>query len=148
MMFVLCFLFFKQKTAYELRISDWSSDVCSSDLQRAAQAVADRVHVALTGRLFDRVERRQRPLVHVVDEVLPGEPLVRVDPGYDEHRVALVERPFDERILRLEIEDVELVDPWRDDQQRPLVDLLRRRFVLQALHALVLVDYLAGGDRK
>src|SRR3546814_8385409 len=29
--FVL-FFFFKQKTAYELRISDWSSDVCSSDL--------------------------------------------------------------------------------------------------------------------
>src|SRR3546814_4466650 len=26
------FLFFKQKTAYEMRISDWSSDVCSSDL--------------------------------------------------------------------------------------------------------------------
>src|SRR3546814_1211062 len=36
----MCFLlsvvlfFFKQKTAYELRISDWSSDVCSSDLPR------------------------------------------------------------------------------------------------------------------
>src|SRR3546814_15136720 len=28
----LLFVFFKQKTAYELRISDWSSDVCSSDL--------------------------------------------------------------------------------------------------------------------
>src|SRR3546814_5819713 len=28
----LCVLFFKQKTAYEMRISDWSSDVCSSDL--------------------------------------------------------------------------------------------------------------------
>src|SRR3546814_4173944 len=27
-----CFFFFKQKTAYEVRISDWSSDVCSSDL--------------------------------------------------------------------------------------------------------------------
>src|SRR3546814_4917349 len=27
-----CFVFFKQKTAYEMRISDWSSDVCSSDL--------------------------------------------------------------------------------------------------------------------
>src|SRR3546814_9923371 len=27
-----CLFFFKQKTAYELRISDWSSDVCSSDL--------------------------------------------------------------------------------------------------------------------
>src|SRR3546814_7100005 len=28
----LVFFFFKQKTAYEMRISDWSSDVCSSDL--------------------------------------------------------------------------------------------------------------------
>src|SRR3546814_9977287 len=32
-MFVV-FFFFKQKTAYEMRISDWSSDVCSSDLAR------------------------------------------------------------------------------------------------------------------
>src|SRR3546814_3683792 len=31
-LFLYCF-FFKQKTAYEMRISDWSSDVCSSDLQ-------------------------------------------------------------------------------------------------------------------
>src|SRR3546814_6189839 len=31
-MLVLVFFFFKQKTAYEMRISDWSSDVCSSDL--------------------------------------------------------------------------------------------------------------------
>src|SRR3546814_12681617 len=30
------FFFFKQKTAYEMRISDWSSDVCSSDLQTDA----------------------------------------------------------------------------------------------------------------
>src|SRR3546814_1743011 len=30
---VLFFFFFKQKTAYEMRISDWSSDVCSSDLR-------------------------------------------------------------------------------------------------------------------
>src|SRR3546814_4389079 len=29
---IYCFFFFKQKTAYEMRISDWSSDVCSSDL--------------------------------------------------------------------------------------------------------------------
>src|SRR3546814_2085482 len=29
------FFFFKQKTAYEMRISDWSSDVCSSDLEEA-----------------------------------------------------------------------------------------------------------------
>src|SRR3546814_13145295 len=33
---MLCF-FFKQKTAYEMRISDWSSDVCSSDLADAGR---------------------------------------------------------------------------------------------------------------
>src|SRR3546814_5225794 len=32
-MFCVWIFFFKQKTAYEMRISDWSSDVCSSDLQ-------------------------------------------------------------------------------------------------------------------
>src|SRR3546814_10438188 len=40
------FFFFKQKTAYELRISDWSSDVCSSDLQfftRIASQIASFV---------------------------------------------------------------------------------------------------------
>src|SRR3546814_10248471 len=33
-----CFFLFKQKTAYEMRISDWSSDVCSSDLAKDPQA--------------------------------------------------------------------------------------------------------------
>src|SRR3546814_5591343 len=37
-MFVyVCVFFFKQKTAYEMRISDWSSDVCSSDLEVRAR---------------------------------------------------------------------------------------------------------------
>src|SRR3546814_6178073 len=38
------FFFFKQKTAYEMRISDWSCDVCSSDLHRdrAMQRVLER----------------------------------------------------------------------------------------------------------
>src|SRR3546814_1845641 len=36
---VLYFFFFKQKTAYEMRISDWSSDVCSSDLARNSLAL-------------------------------------------------------------------------------------------------------------
>src|SRR3546814_4853653 len=40
MLFVVRFFFFlfKQKTAYEMRISDWSSDVCSSDLRMNACA--------------------------------------------------------------------------------------------------------------
>src|SRR3546814_2176859 len=40
----ICFFFFKQKTAYDMRISDWSSDVCSSDLIRLAP-----------GEIFDRI---------------------------------------------------------------------------------------------
>src|SRR3546814_6175714 len=43
---VLVFIFFfKQKTAYELRISDWSSDVCSSDLRRGRPARIDIARV-------------------------------------------------------------------------------------------------------
>src|SRR3546814_1660675 len=37
------FFVFKQKTAYEMRISDWSSDVCSSDLADAADLADERV---------------------------------------------------------------------------------------------------------
>src|SRR3546814_10299264 len=47
LVFSYCF-FFKQKTAYEMRISDWSSDVCSSDLE------------------IDRFEAHSRLLPHVV----------------------------------------------------------------------------------
>src|SRR3546814_3138126 len=43
---VFYFFFFKQKTAYEMRISDWSSDVCSSDFTALAVA-AMRAHAPL-----------------------------------------------------------------------------------------------------
>src|SRR3546814_2836637 len=46
------FFFFKQKTAYEMRISDWSSDVCSSDLVYDDEALAEP-----PGSLKDLVER-------------------------------------------------------------------------------------------
>src|SRR3546814_1222053 len=45
-MFRICFcvfFFFKQKTAYEMRISDWSSDVCSSDLFGVQEAFKQQV---------------------------------------------------------------------------------------------------------
>src|SRR3546814_9261940 len=38
---LLLFFFFKQKTAYEMRISDWSSDVCSSDLSMHCVVLAN-----------------------------------------------------------------------------------------------------------
>src|SRR3546814_5307290 len=62
------FCFFKQKTAYEMRISDWSSDVCSSDL-RSLPAVSSRPGLAIEdvlreltagsdrGRVLEYIER-------------------------------------------------------------------------------------------
>src|SRR3546814_1273587 len=41
----MLFFFFKQKTAYEMRISDWSSDVCSSDLVYGSDAIAGVVNI-------------------------------------------------------------------------------------------------------
>src|SRR3546814_2175199 len=40
-LYICFFFFFKQKTAYEMRISDWSSDVCSSDLKLKLYATMD-----------------------------------------------------------------------------------------------------------
>src|SRR3546814_21174766 len=54
------FFFFKQKTAYELRISDWSSDVCSSDLitaEQFADVAAQEMH---------RIPDPDDPLVEVL----------------------------------------------------------------------------------
>src|SRR3546814_6819297 len=59
------FFFFKQKTAYEMRISDWSSDVCSSDLpaaglDRFGSREFRREFVGGIGREIDRDERIER----------------------------------------------------------------------------------------
>src|SRR3546814_10907596 len=43
------FFFFKQKTAYEMRISDWSSDVCSSDLRSPERPAGHTVRPQLDG---------------------------------------------------------------------------------------------------
>src|SRR3546814_4756212 len=57
---MLVVFFFKQKTAYEMRISDWSSDVCSSDLRIAVWAVhrvkRTRRHRDVTRADFQRRE--------------------------------------------------------------------------------------------
>ena len=58
-------------------------------------------------------------------------------------RVALVDRPADEGFLRVEVEDVELVDPGRADQQRPLQHRLGRRLVLDDLGDVAARDHLA-----
>src|SRR3546814_7627100 len=70
------FFFFKQKTAYEMRISDWSSDVCSSDL--AVEIVGMQLgvmirHAAEQGDAADSVEVGRR--------LAGGEPVGHFDHG-------------------------------------------------------------------
>src|SRR3546814_10450156 len=79
----LVFLFFKQKTAYEMRISDWSSDVCSSDLLRmevagagggrgdaAPAAPRDRREASREHVVEREVDGVRGPLVHDGDDVV------------------------------------------------------------------------------
>src|SRR3546814_19289558 len=61
-MFWFVIFFFKQKTAYEMRISYWSSDVCSSDLKRSFVPVTVRENLT-----WDEVSR-----VEVTGPELPG----------------------------------------------------------------------------
>src|SRR3546814_2376485 len=62
------FFFFKQKTAYEMRISDWSSDVCSSDLDALVAVAAGHLVARLQLALYrdehlDHLEHARRQLV-------------------------------------------------------------------------------------
>src|SRR3546814_4140003 len=69
----LCVFFFKQRTAYEMRISDWSSDVCSSDLveQQRVDVAGLQLHRAGAFEL-DVAAPRGHALVPVVGRLLVG----------------------------------------------------------------------------
>src|SRR3546814_3077613 len=76
---ILFVFFFKQKTAYEMRISDWSSDVCSSDLEGG---------LARPGRPHDRDRFAGYDLKREIDkcgEIRPGRVegrhLIKADPA-------------------------------------------------------------------
>src|SRR3546814_2028801 len=64
------FFFFKQKTAYEMRISDWSSDVCSSDLKITAEVdLPEGVSIAYAGQ-FEYLTRAAERMKIVIPATL------------------------------------------------------------------------------
>src|SRR3546814_8129834 len=65
---MMCFFFCKQKTAYELRISDWSSDVCSSDLRSLRGSFVD-----ILGAQRGIGEHRHQMRLHFEDAATDGE---------------------------------------------------------------------------
>src|SRR3546814_2496299 len=75
----ILFFFFKQKTAYEMRISDWSSDVCSSDLRRLVamgfEVVATSGAARCCGEHGITVKRANKVMEgrpHIVDDMKNG----------------------------------------------------------------------------
>src|SRR3546814_2310172 len=93
MICILCrlfFFFFKQKTAYEMRISDWSSDVCSFDLIHFQPDIIDYVIAHEIAHL--RELNHSKNFWREVDRILPGferarDALRQYDPRSEERRV-------------------------------------------------------------
>src|SRR3546814_10641737 len=81
------FFFFKQNTAYEMRISDWSSDVCSSDLEvlvhRIARidAVLDAVQAGHEHRREGEIRIAGRVGAAELDAFRPGAGRIHRDPA-------------------------------------------------------------------
>src|SRR3546814_11707652 len=103
-----CVFFFKQKTAYEMRISDWSSDVCSSDLQKRANPWELKV---CPGTL--------RPLSEIPDDWQ-----VSVTGTESARRIATLARDEIEEYLRkLVLDEDEELQSSRDENDKALDNL-------------------------
>src|SRR3546814_4601224 len=71
---MILFFLFKQKTAYDMRISDWSSDVCSSDLI-GFDTIVDNGGGPVDGRIDEApLIARAGPAVHGTRRILPDAP--------------------------------------------------------------------------
>src|SRR3546814_10905833 len=84
------FFFVKQKTAYELRISDWSSDVCSSDLIDSDPAALTDTESARAEALTAEGNAIEAEYEDV--EELPEDVAARID-AIDDELAGLIERP-------------------------------------------------------
>src|SRR3546814_3391622 len=99
----MLFFFVKQKTAYEMRISDWSSDVCSSDLHPACGAiepVIDPTRIRPAKFRWRRMgrQRRNQGVPHQVEDLR--------EPGVQDF--AMVTKPFGNGVLeRIDLVKIE-----------------------------------------
>src|SRR3546814_2358944 len=101
---LLFFFFFKQKTAYEMRISDWSSDVCSSDLT-TLQLLMDATSAVLNRAESSRFASQLESLTHNSTNFVPeGESRLKVRHLNNDHEafdeVMTAESPVDYATLK------------------------------------------------
>src|SRR3546814_1345534 len=84
----LSFFFFKQKTAYEMRISDWSSDVCSSDLLHLVALIGQFEADADAAEIIAQLTAKGCSGLGVELRV---EAIVRLGPCVDDGEIGIVE---------------------------------------------------------
>src|SRR3546814_19971817 len=94
---MFCIFFFKQKTAYEMRISDWSSDVCSSDLTRhGTDTVARTQHLrAALAELIEALPERQ----------VPGHPQETLAPYLDDRVFNIIQLIYQAKPMEQQFKD-------------------------------------------
>src|SRR3546814_795652 len=136
-LWLLYFFFFKQKTAYEMRISDWSSDVCSSDLvtdklaqQRGDAFIASELFVLAAlddkgeaGRALKAAGADKARLETAIDNMRGGEKVQ--DENAEQARQALEKYTID-LTARSEIGKLDPVI-GRDEEIRRTIQVLQRR---------------------
>ena len=113
--------------------------------RRAGDAVAYRVDRLDAADLLDLGDGGQKALLDIGIHADIGILRPRIDPADHEQRVALLDDPLYQTVLRLQIQNVELVDPGRKDQQRGFVHLLGLGLVLNQLEHAVAEHHLALG---
>src|SRR3546814_7660461 len=83
------FFWFKQKTAYEMRISDWSSDVCSSDLRITRKIAEDNTFKTIAAEWLAKNEREERAavtlrkirwLLDIANPLIGSRPISKITP--------------------------------------------------------------------
>src|SRR3546814_14579180 len=110
------FFFFKQKTAYEMRISDWSSDVCSSDLDIRRHIEGDVVtarHANATYRtgVFLRRHRRGVAVATLVLVAAAASAALHVNNIAHERDLARIEAAKARQVTGLLVSMLESADP-------------------------------------
>src|SRR3546814_6356720 len=119
------FFFFKQKTAYEMRISDWSSDVCSSDLLDQGMHRLDSGATRLASEALQVIREQARQAVTQGTAQALGELDSQLQTGIQAAQLAALD--MDEQCMRLE--------------------RMQGRLVGQALVDLTIGSLLAAGGR-